>query len=58
MSERRPPNRIVSLRKQVREFIKEYEPETIDDLLAALDLTALEYLESKNTTTPNAGRGS
>jgi len=56
--ERKPPNRIVSLRKAVREFIADYEPETIDELLAALDLAALEYLESKNTTTPDAGRRS
>jgi hypothetical protein len=47
--ERKPSNRIISLRKTVRQFVAEHglEDASVDELLAALDLAALDYLESR-----------
>jgi hypothetical protein len=47
--EKKPANRIISLRKAVRAFIKDHglEESTVDELLAALDLAALDYLETR-----------
>jgi hypothetical protein len=46
---KKPANRIISLRKAVRLFIQTHQLEesTVDELLAALDLAALDYLESR-----------
>ena len=50
MSEdRKQSNRIISLRKAVRAFVTEHDlnESTVDELLAALDLAALDYLETR-----------
>ena len=49
--DKKPPNRIISLRKAVYEFVKNHDDlegnSEIQDLLVALDVAALEYLEER-----------